>query len=87
MSLGLPFRNPKSAIRNAFPGSRLPVPGSRRSLRCEIFHNLNVSRIFAETLTSTGTFKKRAHFDQKVKKEGGLRSKSRKKREILSCPS
>ena len=43
----------------------VPGPCSRRSLAREIFHNLNVSRIFAETLTSTGTFKKRACFDQK----------------------
>jgi hypothetical protein len=47
------------------PHSAFGRPCSRCSFGREIFHDLNVSRIFAETLTSTGTFKKRAHFDQK----------------------
>jgi hypothetical protein len=87
----LPFRNPKSAIRNAFPGprsgirkrGRLRLPAKRSLPWALAFDSairnpqsaipfpvpavraMHVSRIFAETLTSTGTFKKRACFDQK----------------------
>jgi hypothetical protein len=49
--------NPHSEIRNPQFLSRFPPFPS-----CEIFHNLNVSRIFAETLTSTGTFQKARAF-------------------------